>query len=309
MAENTELSEYLFAVRISLQDDFENESDIIRELKLNLRDMGMGSTQANQLLHDFYQAYGIDISIDTIKEASAVSSQLLNNILGFMLSPEDFAHSGHPDDVANDDEDEDDITGDEDDNTGHEDEDDNIANGPTPLHAINNYTNGSISFNINGNTFSFNHQNTQNHHLLASLLSQAGGFNPSIIQNAPMLNINSSNIGTHSSMFNVLNSILNNNNNFVNGNITTMPVGPSMFSDVVVSTDEKVLDSLKTFKLETKLDTDCSICMGHLDKDEEVSELRCTHTFHSECIKPYLLQYNYKCPVCRTEVGKAKYNI
>jgi hypothetical protein len=110
-------------------------------------------------------------------------------------------------------------------------------------------------------------------------------------------------------MFNVLNSILNNNNNFVNGNITTMPVGPSMFSDVVVSTDEKVLDSLKTFKLETKLDTDCSICMGHLDKDEEVSELRCTHTFHSECIKPYLLQYNYKCPVCRTEVGKAKYNI
>jgi hypothetical protein len=335
MAENTELFEYLFAVRISLQDDFENESDIIRELKLNLRDMGMGSTQANQLLHDFYQAYGIDISIDTIKEASAVSSQLLNNILGFMLSPEDFAHSGHPDDVANededdddivneapntgdeddingdgdDDEDEDDITGDEDDNTGHEDEDDNIANGPTPLHAINNYTNGSISFNINGNTFSFNHQNTQNHHLLASLLSQAGGFNPSIIQNAPMLNINSSNIGTHSSMFNVLNSILNNNNNFVNGNITTMPVGPSMFSDVVVSTDEKVLDSLKTFKLETKLDTDCSICMGHLDKDEEVSELRCTHTFHSECIKPYLLQYNYKCPVCRTEVGKAKYNI
>jgi len=66
MADNTELFEYLFAVRISLQDDFENESDIIRELKLTLRDMGMGSSQSNQLLHDFYQSYGIDISLETI---------------------------------------------------------------------------------------------------------------------------------------------------------------------------------------------------------------------------------------------------
>lgn len=332
MAENTELFEYLFAVRISLQDDFENESDIIRELKLNLRDMGMGSTQANQLLHDFYQNYGIDISIDTIKEASTVSNQLLNNILGFMLSPGDFAHSGHPDDGNDDDivndannigDGADDDGGDDgadddgaDDDGGDDGADESGADddgadesGIIPINTSNNHTNASISLNINGNTYSINSQTTQNHHLLATLLSHIGGINPPIIQNAPMMNINSSQIGTPNSMINVLNSLLSSNNNFANGNIMPMPVGPSMFSDVVVSTDKKDLDSLKTIKLETNLDTDCSICMGHMEKDEEVSELRCTHTFHSECIKPYLLQYNYKCPVCRTEVGKAKYNI
>ena len=105
-------------------------------------------------------------------------------------------------------------------------------------------------------------------------------------------------------MINVLNSLLGANHNF-----SQMPIPPGMFSDVVVTTNESDLDTIKTFKLDSKLETNCSICMGHLDKDEEASELKCSHTFHTECIKPYLQQYNYKCPVCRTEVGKAKYHI
>ena len=84
---------------------------------------------------------------------------------------------------------------------------------------------------------------------------------------------------------------------------------PGLFSNVVVSTDEKDLESLDKKILETKLDTGCSICMGNLDVGEQVSELKCSHVFHTDCIKPYLEQYNYKCPVCRAEVGKAKYNL
>jgi DNA-directed RNA polymerase subunit RPC12/RpoP len=79
--------------------------------------------------------------------------------------------------------------------------------------------------------------------------------------------------------------------------------------DVVVSTDEKDIEKLKSFKLDNNLDYDCSICMGHMEKDEIVTELKCCHTFHTECINTYLKNYNYKCPICRAEVGKTKYNV
>ncbi len=369
MTDNTDLFEYLFAVRISLQDDFENESDIIRELKLTLRDMGMGSSQSNQLLHDFYQSYGIDISLETIKEASTVSNQLLNNMLGFMLSSGDFAHAGHPDDgneddivnEENDEDNEEDEENDEDDDNEQENNQINNqqiqnifeqallqamginvntnahahshahiqesasdssesaepaeqahtqpAQASVPNPASNTNTSANITVTINGNTYNFN---SQNPHLVSSLMNNSNGINminSPFIQNAPMMNINQ--IGTHGSMINVINSLLGGNHSLTGGGILPIPLttGPSMFSDVVVSTDEKDLESLKTIKLETNLDTGCSICMGHLEKDEEVSELKCSHTFHTECIKPYLCQYNYKCPVCRAEVGKAKYNI
>ncbi len=379
MTNNTDLFEYLFAVRISLQDDFENESDIIRELKLTLRDMGMGSSQSNQLLHDFYQSYGIDISLETIKEASTVSNQLLNNMLGFMLSSGDFAHAGHPDDGNDDDivneannvDNEEENYDDEEDEDYDNDQENNQINNQ-PIHNINHIfeqallqamginvnshahshahthipesasdssepaepaeqaenaadsqptqasvpnpvsnanTNANITVTINGNSYNFNSQNPQ---LVNSLMNNSSGINminSPFIQNAPMMNFNQ--IGTHGSMINVINSLLGGNHGLSGSGILPIPLttGPSMFSDVVVSTDDKDLESLKTIKLETNLDTDCSICMGHLEKDEEVSELKCSHTFHTECIKPYLRQYNYKCPVCRAEVGKAKYNI
>ena len=81
------------------------------------------------------------------------------------------------------------------------------------------------------------------------------------------------------------------------------------FQNVVVSMDDNDIEKLKSTKLEASLDTDCSVCMGHMERDEIVTELVCSHTFHTECIQPYLKQYNYKCPICRAEVGKAKYNL
>ncbi len=329
MADNTELFEYIFAVRISLQDEFENEADIIRELKMTLREMGMGSNESNQILHNFYQTYGIDISIDKIKEASDISNQLMNNMLGFMLSPGDFGHSGHPDDndddnlveqANNDDDDFEDEDENEDDDNNENNHIQNIeqvlqqafvqalglpglpvqthfgSNNQNQLESETEHPNGETTQNIpsvptiNQGNFSFSHNGntwTVNSHNL----------------NSPMMNISGPLIGTHSSMINVLNTLMGSNG------LTNMPITQSMFTDVVVSTDNKDLESLKTTRLETKLDTDCSICMGHLEKDEEVSELKCSHIFHTECIKPYLEQYNYKCPVCRAEVGKAKYHM
>jgi hypothetical protein len=80
-------------------------------------------------------------------------------------------------------------------------------------------------------------------------------------------------------------------------------------SDVVATLDETETDKLKRYKPETKLEEKCTICLSEQDTDSEVCQLPCNHTFHSECIDHYLKEYNYKCPVCRKEVGKAKYNI
>jgi E3 ubiquitin-protein ligase RNF115/126 len=79
--------------------------------------------------------------------------------------------------------------------------------------------------------------------------------------------------------------------------------------DVVSTLDDSENDKLKVYRLIEKKEEKCSICMCDINIDEEVCDLPCTHTFHNECIQPWLKNYNYKCPVCRKEVGKPKYNI
>lgn len=79
--------------------------------------------------------------------------------------------------------------------------------------------------------------------------------------------------------------------------------------DVIATLDETENEKLKRYKPEIKLEEKCAICLSEQDIEAEVCELPCNHTFHSECIDTYLKEYNYKCPVCRKEVGKAKYNI
>jgi len=86
-----ELYSELFAYRVVLQDSYENESDIIRELKNYLRDQGFNSINIHNTLHEFYKTFGIEISIDTIKQAC--TNPMVNNMLGFMLTQDDFENS------------------------------------------------------------------------------------------------------------------------------------------------------------------------------------------------------------------------
>ena len=79
---------------------------------------------------------------------------------------------------------------------------------------------------------------------------------------------------------------------------------PIEYVDVKVSTDPKVIDMLNIKILEEKLDYDCAICLSSMEKEEVVMELPCKHSYHKDCIEPYLKDYSYKCPVCRSEVGK-----
>ena len=87
-----------------------------------------------------------------------------------------------------------------------------------------------------------------------------------------------------------------------------MPPIPHM-EDVVTTLDDADINKLKKYKLDSKKEEKCSVCMTDMDKEQEVCELPCLHTFHDDCIQPWLTQYNYKCPICRKEVGKPKHNI
>jgi hypothetical protein len=137
---------------------------------------------------------------------------------------------------------------------------------------------------------------------------------PININDIPLNNIIYHNIdlNNNSNIINVLNSLitnLNNNNNNNNNNVVISINSPNNLQNVVVTTDDEDLGNLHNSILTTDHDTKCSICMSSMVKNETVILLKCNHIFHNECITQYLKEYNYKCPVCRAEVGKPKYNI
>lgn len=268
---NDELYSLLFAVRISFQDTYECESDIIRELKNYLIDSGENPHLINKILHEFYQYYGINIPLHDIEQVPVNNNAILNNMLGFLLNQDDFDDSNELDEniqeYNNPSDDSDDSNNSDDSNESHESNESNETN----VHVDYNVT----PLNSNNQEFSNIFENN--------------------IQTIPIpINL------SHNSMINALNSLFNG---------IAQTHSNSLFQDVVITVDNKELEKLKSFKLENNLDVDCSICMGHMEKNEIITELNCLHSFHTDCIEPYLKQYNYKCPVCRSEVGKVKYNI
>lgn len=270
-----ELFSELFAYRIMLQDSYENESDIIREIKNYLIEIGITISNIPQIIHEFYKNFGYEISLDVVNEAC--SNQMVNNILSFTLTHEDF------------------------DNTDQNNE--HIIFSQTFTNQINNNeesSNEALDDEI------FQNQNEVNIQQMASgmLNNNNNSLNQLMAQNMfQYINFINGNLQNnwinnsvnHGSLVNVINSLVNNNS--------------QSYQNVVVSMDDKEIDNLQSFKLESNLESNCSICMGEMEKEEFVTKLVCTHTFHTDCIQPYLKQYNYKCPICRAELGKVKYSI
>jgi len=67
-------------------------------------------------------------------------------------------------------------------------------------------------------------------------------------------------------------------------------------------------EKLKTLVKDLEDDQTCTICLDKL-KPENNSEntfliLPCSHYFHQSCIKEYLTNYNYHCPICKAECGE-----
>jgi hypothetical protein len=261
-----ELYSELFAYRIMLQDSYENESEIIREIKNYLIEIGITLLDIPNIIHEFYKTYGFEISLDIINQAC--SNQMVNNFLSFSLSQDDFddtvfTHT-HINPLQN-------LNHDSSDNSSDEEL---IDDNPNPnLEYINN---NSINQQMMQNIFQYMNLvngNVQNHWV-----------------NNPI---------NHGSLVSVISNLVSN----------PVLINGQSLQNVVVSMDDKDINKLDSVKLESNLDSNCSICMGNMLKDEMVTNLFCSHTFHTDCIQPYLKEYNYKCPICRTELGKAKYSL
>jgi hypothetical protein len=104
-------------------------------------------------------------------------------------------------------------------------------------------------------------------------------------------------------MFNFLSNILFNN---LNNNINQEH---HQHTNVVCTLDEEEHSKINKYTLDDDLPDKCNVCLDFMKKDQCVSCLPCKHNFHSECINEWLENYNYKCPICRQEVGKPKYNL
>jgi hypothetical protein len=427
-----ELFQYLFACRVELQDEYENESDIIKGLKNELIEQGFSLPNIPNTLQEFYKTYGIEIPLDTIVQAC--NNNIVNSVLGFMLSPGDFEHPNeqeyeyehHDDDDVNDNDDDD---NDDDDNNDDDDVNYNnsqmfnsnqllnllaqailqhpngqhpnsqpfnsilqhlnninvpnnsniqpepVSNQPEPVSnqhepvsnqhepvsnqpepVSNQHEPNQVLSDISGNSDSNNNSSLQQlasdmlimnnqfniHQLMNQHMMQFSSFGPVSINSSvsingsvqpaivspngsaqnPLLNgsaqnhwLNGESIN-HSSIVNILNNLGSMLNGpavpiLINGNLNMVNQFQTgnQFQNVVVSMDEKDIENLPSIKLESTQETNCCICMDCMEEGKMITKLDCSHTFHTDCIKEYLKKYNYKCPVCRVELGKAKYNL
>jgi hypothetical protein len=272
----------LFAVRVSLQDTFEAESDIIRELKYDLLESGMPSQNIPNYLKEFYEHFGINITIEQINEILNTEPLTQNNLINVLQNLLNTHYNPLP---INNDSSNNDATGvNEEEESVHEEETSEENEGDEP------------ETNTNDNIYN---------------------------DMPPLIPVNQLQQYTFTMAYNPAGQfqiITNNNVPYQMPPMTLQPLLSSLFTnlqippiphmeDVITTLDESDADKLKKYKLDSKKEEKCSICMTDMDKDQEVCDLPCSHTFHDDCIQPWLTQYNYKCPICRKEVGKPKHNI
>ena len=95
-----------------------------------------------------------------------------------------------------------------------------------------------------------------------------------------------------------LNRITNNNRTFMIQLLEAYSIYDDYdnLDDVKVTMNKDEFSKLKTF--ENNQEQSCSICLDSL-KNKKVTELKCQHIFHNECIHPWLTKQSVKCPICR----------
>ena len=290
----------LFAIRFQLQDYTLDEFIIIKRLKIILLNDNMNLEEVNNYLVDFYNNFGLNLSLEEIQAINVNPSSLVSMYVNLINQPNLSTIPENNNESNNNSQNSSDIDEDPDDNL-----DNNLDNSPDndgsntdenpPLNLFNipitaNFTHINYLHNSNySNIFTIPLNSNLNNSLLPQL--------ENIISNQPVL----------PQEFNLFTNLINNitTNNFYNNNL--QPV-PEYEEDVLVTLDDKDLNDLITSKASGNEDR-CTICLGDIEKDEDIINLKCSHTFHDECLRQYLKDYDFKCPICREEVGKSKAHV
>ena len=71
-------------------------------------------------------------------------------------------------------------------------------------------------------------------------------------------------------------------------------------------TTQDILDTNTIIKKYNELDNNikekyktCTFCLDDYNNDSNIRQLKCEHLFHINCIDPWVLNEDFKCPVCR----------
>ena len=321
----------LFALRVSFQDEYENESDIIRKLNYELIQRGIPIENISNYLKEFYEYFGINISTEEIKiileqpTEEQIANQFINVINQFVNSHNANNNINEDDDEDDDDDDDEDII----ENNSEENLQDNsniiINNTNNIVDNINNQIDTSNNIIDTSNNIINNTNNIidNSNNIIDNLNNIINNTNNQIIGNTFVhsnMQFQFSHIVSGGTIHYNINEIFPLHGNIINPNSSViLPLFSHLFSelllpeqlseDVISTLDDSEKDKLTVYKLIEKKEEKCSICMSDLNIDEQVCDLPCKHTFHDECIQPWLSNYNYKCPICRKEVGKPKHNI
>ena len=304
----------IVALRISLMDTYYDEKTIIYYIKKNLHRYDGYETEEdlNNVIIEFYKRYDIDITtinleeIKVVNEVQTPSNPNINNLLNLFSILNSIQGPVGPNHESLS-------------NTSNLESSTSTNNLESPTSTSNiesldaseldTDTEGLYENDINSEDYSnstnfFTSENTHdsesiNHNfpILNSLINLNNNQNPNI------------NPEHFLSVINTFNNVLNNTNtNTYNQN--------QDFEDVIVTLDEKDYQNLneinyKDLNVDQKnnLDSKCSICLGSYENTDKLIILNCKHCFHSDCIKEWLKEYDYKCPVCRAECGKTQNNL
>jgi Ring finger domain len=85
------------------------------------------------------------------------------------------------------------------------------------------------------------------------------------------------------------------------------PVQVTLTDDALEKLEILKYDQIKDKLPNLDINEQCSICLDKLDKDTDTSSyiiLPCEHVFHDGCIKEWVKDYDYHCPVCKQECGE-----
>jgi hypothetical protein len=109
-----------------------------------------------------------------------------------------------------------------------------------------------------------------------------------------IVNILGMNNQDEGSMENIINYIMANDNNRYGNPPASKKAVDSLEK---INIEEEYMKKIKASKAEPS----CSVCKDEYEIGQNIIHLPCKHTFHDECIQPWLKERN-SCPTCRHEL-------
>lgn len=77
----------------------------------------------------------------------------------------------------------------------------------------------------------------------------------------------------------------------------------SIFNDHIVNLDTQFVNKIPDVIIssDNQFSDPCTICLFEFNKNDNVKQMSCNHTFHTECITEFLTEHGVTCPLCRKD--------